>query len=124
MENVIFSKSVTKTDINARLTVPTHALEHINMPVGDNNVYLFPKDSKGKEWRFRCYTRLNGHPKPAFTTGWLKFVEAMELQIGDEVTFSKLEDEYEGGGAPQYRIHATRAITLMGERIEVDLPHP
>ncbi|KAK1581679.1 hypothetical protein Q3G72_008000 [Acer saccharum] len=91
MEIVIFSKSLTKTDIKERLTVPTDALEHINMP------------------------------------------EAKELQIGDEVTFSKLEDEVtfsklededEAGGAPQYRIHATRAITLWGEEIVVDLPHP
>ncbi|KAK1582458.1 hypothetical protein Q3G72_015221 [Acer saccharum] len=119
---VIFSKSLTKTDTKARLTVPIDALEHIDMPEGDNNVY--PKDSDGKEWRFRCYTRPTGHPKPAFTTGWLDFVRAKGLQIGDKVTFSKLEDEDEAGGAPQYRIHATRAIPLMGKQIEVDLPHP
>ncbi|KAK2654262.1 hypothetical protein Ddye_014118 [Dipteronia dyeriana] len=121
---VIFSNYLKPTDISARLTIPTDALEHINMLEGDNNVYLFPKDSDGKEWGFRCYTRLSGHPKPAFTTGWLDFVRANGLQIRDKVTFSKLqEDEDEAaGGAPQYRIHATREITLMGEQIQVDLP--
>ncbi|KAK1580828.1 hypothetical protein Q3G72_000442 [Acer saccharum] len=117
---VIFSKDLKQTDISVRLIVPTHALEHINMTEGDNNVYA--KDSDGKEWRFRCYTRPSG--KPAFTTGWLDFVRAKGLQFGDKVTFSKLEGEDEAGGAPQYRIHATRAITLMGDHIVVDLPPP
>ncbi|KAK1582954.1 hypothetical protein Q3G72_019768 [Acer saccharum] len=120
MENnriVIFSKFLTETDIKARLTVPTDALEHINIPEGDNNVYLFPNDSNGAQWPFR----LNGRPRTAFTTGWLDFVRAKELQIGDTVTFSKLEDEDEACGAPQYRIHATRVITLMGVHIEADL---
>ncbi|KAI9160581.1 hypothetical protein LWI28_009639 [Acer negundo] len=122
MAIVIFSKPLTKTDIEERLAVPTHALEHINMPEGDNHVY--PKDSGGREWRFRCYTRPNGHPKPVFTTGWLDFVHAKGLQTGDQVTFSMLEDENEGGGAPQYIIHATRTIHLLGQQIVVDLPHP
>ncbi|KAK1583923.1 hypothetical protein Q3G72_028222 [Acer saccharum] len=121
---VIFSKALTKTDIKARLTVPTDALAHINIPEGGNKVDLSPMDSDGNQWPFRCYTRLNGHPKPAFTTGWRRFVQAKGLQIGDEVTFSKLEDEDEAGGATQYRIHATRAITLWGKQIVVDLPHP
>ncbi|TXG71250.1 hypothetical protein EZV62_006185 [Acer yangbiense] len=118
----IFSKSLKQTDISARLAIPTDALKHINMPEGDNNVY--PKDLDGKEWRFQCYTRPTGHPKPAFTTGWLDFVRAKGLQIGDKVTFSKLEDE--AGGPPQYRIHASRlgAIKLMGAKVEgwADLP--
>ncbi|KAK0597774.1 hypothetical protein LWI29_028477 [Acer saccharum] len=122
MAIVIFSKLLTETDISVRLTVPTRALQHINMPAGDNNVYLSPEDSEGREWPFRCYTRLNGHPRPAFTTGWLDFVEAKELQIGDRVTFSMLEDEGVAGGAPQYRIRATRTITLFKEEHVVDLP--
>ncbi|TXG71255.1 hypothetical protein EZV62_006190 [Acer yangbiense] len=114
----IFSKLLTETDIKARLTVPTDALAHINIPGGGNKVDLSPMDSDGNRWPFRCYTRLNGHPKPAFTTGWLDFVRAKGLQIGDKVTFSRLEDE--AGGAPQYRIHASRlrAITLMGAEVE------
>ncbi|TXG71253.1 hypothetical protein EZV62_006188 [Acer yangbiense] len=115
----IFSKFLTETDIKARLTVPTHALMHFNMPVGDNNVELFPRDSDGNEWRFRCYTRPNGHPKPAFTTGWLDFVRVKGLQIGDQVTFS---NEDEAGVVPQYRIRATRTITLFGEQHVIDLP--
>ncbi|KAK1581289.1 hypothetical protein Q3G72_004652 [Acer saccharum] len=124
MAIVIFSKVLTETDIKARLTVPTHALRYINMPEGDNNVVLSVMDSNGNRRPFRCYTRPDGHPKPAFTTGWLDFVRAKDLQIGDEVTFSKLEDDADG--APQYRIHASRlrAITLMGAEVEgwADLP--
>ncbi|KAK0595499.1 hypothetical protein LWI29_007291 [Acer saccharum] len=118
----IFSKSLKQTDISARLTVPTRALKHINMPEGDNKVNLSPRDSDGNEWRFTCYTRPDGHPKPAFTTGWLDFVRAKGLQIGDKVTLSKLEDEDEAGGAPQYRIRATRTITLFKQQHVIDLP--
>ncbi|TXG71259.1 hypothetical protein EZV62_006194 [Acer yangbiense] len=111
-------------EVKARLTVPTDALAHINIPGGGNKVDLSPMDSDGNRWPFRCYTRLNGHPKPAFTTGWLAFVRAKGLQIGDKVTFSKLEDD--AGGAPQYRIHASRlgAIKLMGAEVKgwADLP--
>ncbi|TXG71257.1 hypothetical protein EZV62_006192 [Acer yangbiense] len=115
---VIFSQNLKPTDISARLAIPIDALEHINMPEGDNNVY--PKDSDGKDWRFRCYTRPTGHPKPAFTTGWPGFVRAKGIQIGDKVvTFSKLKDE--AGGEPQYRIHATRAIRLRGTQIVVPI---
>ncbi|KAK4837592.1 hypothetical protein QYF36_006780 [Acer negundo] len=125
---VIFSKILTGTDIKARLAVPTHALNHINMPEDDN--YVYPEDLDGKKWRFQVYTRPTGHPKPAFTTDWLDFVKAKGLQIGDKVTFSKLdnEDEDEAGGARRYRIHATRsrAITLMGVEVVgwLDLPLP
>ncbi|KAK0597357.1 hypothetical protein LWI29_024483 [Acer saccharum] len=123
----IFSKILTETDIKARLAIPTPALKHINMHEGVN--YVYPKDSDGKKWPFQCYTRPTGHPKPAFTTGWLDFVKAKGLQIGDKVTFRKLEDEDEAGGEPQYIIHAKRprAITLMGKQIIVgwlDLPLP
>lgn len=114
----IFSKTLTETDISVRLTVPTDALRHINMPEGANKVYLFPRDANREEWPFLCYTRLNGHPKPAFTTGWLDFVRAKGLQIGDTVIFSMLEGE--AGGGPQYRIHAkrwSRVFTLMGEEV-------
>ncbi|KAK1584047.1 hypothetical protein Q3G72_029402 [Acer saccharum] len=120
----IFSKLLTETDIKARLTVPTDALAHINIPGGGNKVDLSVMDSGGNRHTFRCYTRPDRHPKPAFTTGWLDFVRAKGLQIGDKVTFSKLEDE--AGGTPQYRIHASRwrAIALMGAEVEgwADLP--
>ncbi|TXG71249.1 hypothetical protein EZV62_006184 [Acer yangbiense] len=122
MAIVIFSKLLTETDISVRLTVPIRALQHINMPAGDNNVALSAMDSDGNRWPFRCYTRPDGHPKPAFTTGWLDFVKDKRLQIGDRVTFSMLEDEGVAAGAPQYRIRATRTITLFGEEHVVDLP--
>ncbi|KAK3199666.1 hypothetical protein Dsin_023081 [Dipteronia sinensis] len=110
MENntIVFSKRLAPTDTNARLAIPITALEHIE---GDN--ILRCRDSAGTEWQFKFYTRPNGQPKPAFTTGWLDFVRAKELRIGDVVTLSKQEDEY--------KIHAKRAINLMGQEIMVDL---
>ncbi|TXG73671.1 hypothetical protein EZV62_002250 [Acer yangbiense] len=122
---MIFSKDLTKTDIDTRLTIPTEALEHIEMPEGENNVDVscrYYKDgSHGTVWTFRCNKRRNGHPKPAFTTGWLEFVRAKDLQIGDKVTFRMQEDEAGGGRAAQYTIRATRTITILGKQIIADI---
>ncbi|KAI9195777.1 hypothetical protein LWI28_017942 [Acer negundo] len=120
---VIFSKDLTKTDIDTRLTLPMRALEHIRMPEGENNASVSCRYSNdGTEWTFRCYKRPNGHPKPAFTTGWLEFVRAKDLRIGDTVTFSMQEDEAGGGGAAQYTIRAERTIRLLGTRIQTAVP--
>ncbi|KAK4857004.1 hypothetical protein QYF36_023562 [Acer negundo] len=86
------------------------------MPEGENNASVSCRYSNdGTEWTFRCYKRPNGHPKPAFTTGWLEFVRAKDLRIGDTVTFSMQEDEAGGGGAAQYTIRAERTIRRSGD---------
>ncbi|KAK0606028.1 hypothetical protein LWI29_033340 [Acer saccharum] len=119
---MIFSKHLTQTDIDTRLTIPTEALEHIEMPEGENNVDVLCRYSKdGTEWTFRCNKRRNGHPRPAFTTGWLGFVRAKDLRIGDRVTFRMQEDEAGGGGAARYTIQAERAISIMRQQMMADV---
>ncbi|XVF45839.1 hypothetical protein PTKIN_Ptkin02bG0239100 [Pterospermum kingtungense] len=118
----LFTKLMTKTDVEKRLAVPTASLTELGFVNGqkDHFVDLLVKDSAQRVWRFRCSTRLRGnHPKPYLSSGWLHFVQTKGLEINDKVHFYKEEDEASGA---QYRIEVERNVFhLLGQAIWVDL---
>ncbi|KAK6240496.1 hypothetical protein SCA6_005885 [Theobroma cacao] len=121
--HLIFTKSLTQTDIEKRLGVPTGSLPELGFANGREGYYyvdFLVKDSSGGVWRFRCSTRLTGnHPKPYLSSGWLQFVRTKGLGINDRIHFYKKEDQ--GSGA-QYRIKVERNMfPLFGHAIWVDV---
>ncbi|KAI9185415.1 hypothetical protein LWI28_007054 [Acer negundo] len=65
-------------------------------------------------WTLRLYTRpTSQYPTPVFTVGWLEFVRAKHLQVGDKLTFSGHQVRAADGELQvQYRIQVTRTINL------------
>ncbi|KAK4840867.1 hypothetical protein QYF36_020091 [Acer negundo] len=80
------------------------------------------KDSMEQVWTLRLYTRPTGqYPTPVFTVGWLEFVRAKHLQVGDKLIFSGHQVRAADGELQmQYRIQVTRTIDLQGQPISAD----
>ncbi|KAK2661788.1 hypothetical protein Ddye_000362 [Dipteronia dyeriana] len=97
---VLFSKLITKTDVEKKLNVPTQAMKHFSIPEGKEFADFLVKDLKGEIWNFR----LTIHPMPALTDGWLEFVRAKDLVLNDIVTFYKLADEYRVEVDSEYKL--------------------
>uniref|UniRef100_A0A6N2K8C9 TF-B3 domain-containing protein n=1 Tax=Salix viminalis TaxID=40686 RepID=A0A6N2K8C9_SALVM len=106
-------QSVKTTDVGAKLSFPTHGLEHLDF-AGSNSVDLRVKDSCGELRVIRCWKRKNGdHDKPVLSSGWLKFVADYGLGVGDKVVLLR-EDDHNLGS--QFRIEAQRRIVLLGRK--------
>ncbi|EOX98129.1 Uncharacterized protein TCM_006964 [Theobroma cacao] len=115
----LFSKLLTQTDIEKRLSVPTHILHLFPFLDGDRFADLQVKDSSGGLWTFRCIYRDGIYAKPVFSKGWLEFVYAKNLQIDDEVAFHKDKDIE---AAVPYRIEVKRKLMrLMGQDIWIEV---
>ncbi|KAJ0043197.1 hypothetical protein Pint_18158 [Pistacia integerrima] len=113
---VVFSKLATFTDITSRLELPITALDHILLPLGEHKVELAVTDSSGEPWIFCCCTRPQGHRKPCLRTGWLAFVRAKRLRVGDRISLHRLE-------VGAFRIEVRRRVDFMlfGNQIEVEV---
>ncbi|XVE66905.1 hypothetical protein DITRI_Ditri08aG0117600 [Diplodiscus trichospermus] len=116
----LFSKLLTQTDIERRLSVPTNILYLLPFLDGDHRyVDLQVKDSSGGLWTFRCICRDGIYAKPVFSKGWLEFVNAKNLKIHDKVVVYKEKDVE---AATPYRIKAKRKIMrLMGHDIWIEV---
>ncbi|EOY02452.1 Uncharacterized protein TCM_016924 [Theobroma cacao] len=92
----MFSKRLTRTAISKRLALPTKKLSlfppfdggyEIELVVWDDD-----DDVRRQVRKFVCSIRKTGYPKPVFSRGWLDFVVAKGLTVGDTVTLYKKED--------------------------------
>ncbi|KAJ4833962.1 hypothetical protein Tsubulata_048112 [Turnera subulata] len=117
---VIFTKTLKKTDVGARLSFPTPKLVSLAGWGGQNHyVNLNVKDGKQKVWAFRCWKRRNGrHPKPWVSGEWLEFVQQYGLKIGDKVILVREDNPARGS---EFRIEAKRRIVLLGQEIWADV---
>ncbi|KAF9671118.1 hypothetical protein SADUNF_Sadunf12G0014300 [Salix dunnii] len=86
-----FSKLLTNTDIQKRLSLPTKFFKSLPSFNGGHAVSFQAMDESGFVWTFKCSTRKKGHPKPVLSKGWLAFVRNKKLQVGDTIKFSILD---------------------------------
>ncbi|GMJ09764.1 hypothetical protein HRI_004645600 [Hibiscus trionum] len=118
---LVFSKLLTQTDIERRLSVPTRIL-NLHPFLGHRYADLRVTDAGGDVWTFRCIRRDGVYAKPVFSKGWLEFVYAKNLRIYDKVVLYGEKDV--GGGGVTYRIEVRRNILrLMGQDIWIQLQH-
>ncbi|KAM7263539.1 hypothetical protein ACFE04_001222 [Oxalis oulophora] len=113
---MVFSKILTVTDIDHRLSFPS---EHLNclpsFPEGHNEVDFDAIDDDGKVWRLRCIIRnKEKYLKPVLSAGWKAFVQDKNLSKGDLIEFYSLLDQGEG---PKFKIKAKKAVKLFGQII-------
>ncbi|XWS55294.1 hypothetical protein CRYUN_Cryun10bG0162900 [Craigia yunnanensis] len=91
---ILFLKSLTKTDIQKRLSVPTEKKTCFLNFRGRHKVKFKVIDENGKVWIFVCSTRKQGdYPKPVLTKGWLQFARWWKLVVGDEVILYRIQDK-------------------------------
>ncbi|KAJ6672843.1 hypothetical protein OIU85_014116 [Salix viminalis] len=108
-----FSKLLTKTDIQKRLSLPTKFFKPPPSFKGSHVQDLQAIDESGFVWSFQCSTRKKGHPKPVLSKGWLAFARHKELKNGDRVKFLK-EKHQIVPATPLYRIETEREIKIFG----------
>ncbi|TXG65139.1 hypothetical protein EZV62_006414 [Acer yangbiense] len=110
-------KLLTNSDITFYPALPTEILQHIPIPKGTNFVDLQVTDSMEKNWTLRYYTRPSGNRKnPVFTVGWLQFVRAKRLEVGDKLTICGRQD-----GALQIQVTRASNVTCQGEPVYLDV---
>ncbi|KAL9348486.1 hypothetical protein Peur_059852 [Populus x canadensis] len=110
----IFSKSLTKTDIEKRLSFPTKCLRSLPCFGRGHAVDFHVMDECGQVWTFRCTIRKKNNPKPVISKDWSKFVSSKDLAVGDKITFSKLENKV---GCAFYKIEVKKPVKLFGVNV-------
>ncbi|KAK8613784.1 hypothetical protein V6N13_101540 [Hibiscus sabdariffa] len=96
---VVLFKTLTQTDIEKRLSVPTKKKMCFLDFGGQHNVGFKAMDRNGKLWQFSCSRRkTRGYPKPVLSRGWLPFVRCWKLEIGDKVIFYRQGMDRAGKG--------------------------
>ena len=112
MDDLIFHKSLKKTDVESRLSFPSKCLKKLRGFQGRQVVDLQVKDKRGSFWRFRCtIRRKSSYHKPVLSGDWHRFAVSKGLSIGDEVRFFEETDEATGA-LLHYRVEVKKQINL------------
>ncbi|XVE67456.1 hypothetical protein DITRI_Ditri08aG0162800 [Diplodiscus trichospermus] len=107
----LFSKKLTPTDCLKRLSIPRGFLTFLPEFHGDHAVKLKVRCETMEYWPLFCTIRTKGrYKKPVISKGWRKFVLRNNLNVGDEITLHR-EDEDEESGSLHYRVEVKRANT-------------
>ncbi|KAK6282656.1 hypothetical protein POUND7_016481 [Theobroma cacao] len=121
----MFSKLLTKTDVEKSLVIPTSSLDIL--PLEGHLFYINVIDNTGKAWTFPCFiqqtegiesSQNNDEIKgpSVISVGWLKFLHNKDVRVGDTVFLYQisLDDNCTG---TQFRIEVKRKIRLLGQDI-------
>jgi len=103
----IFSKSLSRSDIKNRLSVPASCLHFFRVPGGSNQIKFQAIDTLSKPWSFKPSLRSGGYPKPVITGEWHSFVRDKGVQVGDTVTIFQQNN---GTNEGQYSISVSRKV--------------
>ncbi|KAL9375778.1 hypothetical protein Peur_032657 [Populus x canadensis] len=103
----IFSKSLSRTDLENRLSIPVSCLHFFRVPEGSNQIEFQAIDTLGKPWSFKLSLRSGVYPKPVITGEWLSFVRDKGVKVGDTVTIFQQNN---GTNEGQYSISVSRKI--------------
>ncbi|KAJ6760299.1 hypothetical protein OIU79_025202 [Salix purpurea] len=112
-----FSKMITKTDTEKRLSFPIKFLESLPPSHGGHAVDFQAKDENAEVWTFRCSTRKKGrYNKPVLSKGWRAFASRKKLKVGDRIEFYEARNQTTDE-SPCYGVRVEREIKLLGSRI-------
>ncbi|VVA40731.1 PREDICTED: B3 domain-containing [Prunus dulcis] len=117
MAHLELEKYLTKADMG-RLAVPAEWLKILPpFEKGSFEVQLEATDGVGFYWQFCCSVRKEGYLKPVLqSAGWLKFVNAKDLQVGDKVVLDTRADDFRG---TKIRIRAQKDLDRNGHWVDV-----
>ncbi|GAY32635.1 hypothetical protein KPL70_009064 [Citrus sinensis] len=113
-EKLLFSKTLTKTDINNKFSVKCKSLASFP-PSGAQKYFqdFNAEDEKGKKWLFRLRIRKGKHKKPVTSAGWRRFVRQKGLKIHDKVSFFTGHNEAEIATGVKYKIKVQKAVIVL-----------
>ncbi|KAK9206257.1 hypothetical protein WN943_016532 [Citrus x changshan-huyou] len=113
-ENLLFSKTLTPTDINDRFSVECKSLASFPPFVAQEYAQdINAEDEKGKKWPLRLRIRKGKQKKPVLSAGWRRFVRQKGLQIGDKVLFFTGHNEAEIATGVKYKIKVQKAVKVF-----------
>ncbi|KAK3200426.1 hypothetical protein Dsin_023841 [Dipteronia sinensis] len=120
------SKLLTVSDITTKVMLPAEILVYIPISLTKHFVDLQVVDSTKQAWTLRYYTRPNGNRAiPVFTAGWLQFVRAKGVRVGDKLILSghQVRDDSNGEVQMVFGIQVTRSsnVTYQGEPVYLDV---
>ncbi|KAK6254124.1 hypothetical protein QUC31_015844 [Theobroma cacao] len=104
---IIFSKILTKTDVEKRLSIPTKHLKSFPCFQGGHAVNFRAIDESGKVWPLQCSIRKGKYLKPVVFRGWVEFVRSNKLEVSDKIKFYG-----EPGG--EYMIKVKKPVKVFG----------
>ncbi|KAK8516631.1 hypothetical protein V6N13_080724 [Hibiscus sabdariffa] len=110
-EMLLFSKKLTRTDIEHRLAVPTIIIRSLPNLNGGHTVEI-PLVHGRKTWTIVYAVRKQKHKKPEFRGEWKKFVTAESLKVNDRITIYKVQD----GRSFHYRAEVDRSAVSNQDR--------
>ncbi|KAL9431424.1 hypothetical protein AB3S75_026583 [Citrus x aurantiifolia] len=113
-EKCLFSKTLTKTDINNKFSVKSKSLP--SFPPFGAQTYaqdFNAEDEEGKKWLFRLIIRKGKHKKPVISAGWRSFVRQKKLKIDDKVLFFKEQNEAEIATGGKYKIKVQKSVKVF-----------
>ncbi|KAJ6868104.1 hypothetical protein NC651_033219 [Populus alba x Populus x berolinensis] len=109
----IFSKILTKTDAEKRLSVPIKFLKSLPPFKSGHAVDFQAKEERGRVWTFQCSTRKKGrYKKPVLSKGWLAFANKKKLKAGDKIVFYRGRNQETE--KPFYGVRVEREIKILG----------
>ena len=119
----VFSKMLSQTDVDVRLSFPMKVLYDFEFPEGEDKMEFEVTDSSGESWKFGLSKRnkaRHSHPKPVLSSGWRAYVQAKGLKKNDKVTLYDQKDILVT--KTRFKIRAQRKIPspfkLFGKVIE------
>ncbi|TXG53781.1 hypothetical protein EZV62_019037 [Acer yangbiense] len=105
----IFTRTLTRVDIERRLTIPRYCVGAFPAVQESQAVELKVNDEMGHVWTFRCSLQSAINPRLVFSSGWLHFASSKHLHVGDTIVIHREVDQ-DNTDAP-YKIEVpTRAL--------------
>ncbi|XVE93255.1 hypothetical protein REPUB_Repub01dG0174700 [Reevesia pubescens] len=118
----VFSKNLTKTDVDVRLSFPMNVVNDFEFPEGKDTVEFDVIDGTEKSWKFALSKRNKArhpHPKPVLSSGWRAYVQAKGLKENDRVILYAQKDK---DTKTRFKIQAQRKapepFKLFGKEME------
>ncbi|KAI9186638.1 hypothetical protein LWI28_019336 [Acer negundo] len=103
---VIFTRMLTRFDIERRLTIPRYYDGAFPAVQESQAVDLKVKDEMGHVWTFGCSHESAISPRLVFGSGWLHFARSKHLHVGDNIIFHRVIDQ-DSTAAP-YKIEVSK----------------
>ncbi|XWS40004.1 hypothetical protein CRYUN_Cryun18bG0103000 [Craigia yunnanensis] len=116
----MFSKLLTKSDIEKSLLIPACAFDVLPSEEG-HFFYMNVVDLTGNAWIFPCFVQQISDDQSigssVISVGWLKFVWNKDVRVGDMVFLQQKSLDDNSSGSTQFRIEVKRKIRLLGQDI-------
>ncbi|KAJ4822671.1 hypothetical protein Tsubulata_027234 [Turnera subulata] len=124
MRTVLFSKLVSKTDIESHLVIPDCPAGTLPSSDEGQSMEMHVLDNNGREWLFPCCITRNDLVGKFLNVGWIEFVRERDVRENDEVSIIHDEVDWKNQGAATtvlIKIEVRRKIRLFGKDIWADL---